>query len=47
MFRPLDVRFCTTQSMPAMTCDTSVPPEASATLTLMMRASGATPVNRS
>ncbi len=45
MFMPSSLRCCTTQSIPAMTCDTSVDPAESATLTLTTRASGATPVN--
>ena len=43
MLRPGSWACCTTQSMPAMTCETSLRPKASATLTLTMRASGAMP----
>ena len=42
---PLSFRCCTTHWMPAITCETSVAPKASATLTLTMRASGAIPRN--
>ena len=42
--RPLSLRCCTTQSMAAMTWDTSTDPSAAPTFTLRMRASGATPV---
>ena len=44
MLSPLVVRFWTTQSIAAMTCETSTAPVLSATLTLTMRASGATPM---
>ncbi len=47
MFIPVSLRCCTTQSIAAMTCETSVAPRALATLMLMIRASGATPVNES
>ncbi len=47
MLRPPVRRFSTTQSIAAMTCDTSVAPCESATLTLTRRASGATPTKRS
>ena len=46
MFKPLSWRCCTTQSMPAITCDTSVEPSAAPTFTFTIRASGATPTNR-
>jgi hypothetical protein len=44
MFMPGSPRCWTTQSIAAMTCDTSVLPYASATLTLTIRASGAMPL---
>ncbi len=43
MFFPSLFRFWMTQSIPAISCETSVRPSASATLTLTTRASGATP----
>ncbi len=47
MLSPLLRPCCTTQSMAAITWDTSVAPSESATLTLTMRASGAIPTNLS
>jgi hypothetical protein len=43
MFSPPVARFCTTQSMAAMSCETSTAPRASPTLMLTRRASGAMP----
>ena len=43
MFMPSSLRCWTTQSIAAMTCETSVPPSAVATLMLTIRASGAMP----
>ena len=43
MFIPLSLRCCTTQSMAAITWDTSTPPSAVATFTATIRASGAIP----
>ena len=43
MLRPLRLRFWTTQSIPAITWETSVAPLASASLTLTTRAWGAMP----
>ena len=43
MFIPLSFLCATTQSMAAMTWETSVPPSAVATLSETMRASGAMP----
>ena len=40
---PLSLRCCTTQSMAAMTWDTSVAPSAAATFMFRIRASGAMP----
>ena len=47
MFMPLSLRCCTTQSIAAMTWETSVAPPWSATLTLRILASGATPTKLS
>ena len=47
MLRSPLVRFWTTQSIAAMTCETSVSPDAPATLMLTIRASGAMPANSS
>jgi len=44
MLKPLSLLCCTTQSMAAITCETSLRPCASATLRLTMRAPGAMPV---
>ena len=44
MFNPFVVRFWTTQSIAAITCETSTAPVLSATLTLTIPASGATPM---
>ena len=44
MFIPGSLLCWTTQSIAAMTCDTSVLPRASATFRLMTRASGAMPL---
>ena len=43
MFIPASFLCWTTQSMAAITCETSAAPRAFATLTLTIRASGATP----
>jgi len=43
MFMPGSLRCCTTQSIAAMTCETSALPRASATLRLISRAPGAMP----
>ena len=45
MLSPLSLRCCTTQSMPAITCDTSVAPSNAPTFTFTTRESGATPTN--
>ena len=45
MFMPLSWRCCTTQSMPAITCDTSTLPSKAPTRTLTIRLPGATPTN--
>ena len=47
MFRPSRLRFCTTQSIAAMTCETSVAPWRFATFRLTIRESGAIPTNPS
>ncbi len=47
MFSPWRARLRTTQSMPAMTWETSVTPYASASFTLTIRAPGATPTKPS
>ena len=44
MLSPSWLRWCTTQSMAAITWEMSVAPEAAPTLTLTSRASGAIPV---
>ncbi len=44
MFRPLSLRWATTQSMAAMTCDTSTAPSWAPTFTLTRLTSGATPL---
>ena len=46
MFRPGSLRCATTQSMAAITWETSVAPSAVATLRLIRCAPGATPANR-
>ena len=46
MFKPASRECATTQSMAAMTCDTSVLPWASASLMLTIREPGAMPRNR-